>query len=91
MSRSVELPDSVYDALEAVASASGTTPAGWIAAKLPSTTDTPPEPEPASDETLEDGFEDYIGLFNSGRGDLAERHSELFLEGLLEKRRTGTL
>ncbi|HKP76263.1 MAG TPA: hypothetical protein VJT67_12120 [Longimicrobiaceae bacterium] len=29
--------------------------------------------------------------FYSARGDLAERHSELFAEGMLEKRRMGTL
>jgi uncharacterized protein (DUF433 family) len=35
MSRTLELPDATYAALERAAQASGTTPAGWIAAHLP--------------------------------------------------------
>ena len=37
MSQPLELPDPVYDALTAAASASGTTPVGWIVAHLPAT------------------------------------------------------
>ena len=86
MSRSVELPDSVYAALEAAASASGTTPAGWIAANVPH-----PAPEPECEEkaprTLADEFGEYIGMFSSGCGDLSERVSEIYGEGVLEKHR----
>jgi hypothetical protein len=35
MSRTLELPDPVYDALVEAAKASGETPVGWIAARLP--------------------------------------------------------
>ena len=35
MSRSLELPDPIYDALVEVASASGVAPADWIASRLP--------------------------------------------------------
>lgn len=130
MSRSVDLPDSVYAALEAAASAAGTTPAEWIAAKLPQPApESEPESEGEAPRTLADEFGDYIGMFSSkemdgsvcassnlspetegtprktlaerlegrvglihsGRSDLSERHSELFMEGLLEKRRTGHL
>ncbi|MFL5382688.1 MAG: hypothetical protein ACJ8GN_09270 [Longimicrobiaceae bacterium] len=87
MSKSVELSDSVYAALEATASASGTTPAEWIAAKLPQPA---PEPEPRCEEaphTLADEFGDYIGMFSSGCGDLSERVSEIYGEGVLEKHR----
>jgi hypothetical protein len=37
MSRTLELPDPVYDALVEAARASGETPVGWIAARLPRT------------------------------------------------------
>jgi len=55
MSRSVELPDEVYQRIAAEASAAGTTPAEWIAAQLPtccpdangaaSASDTPEAPD----------------------------------------------
>jgi hypothetical protein len=35
MSQHLELPDAVYAALQRAAQESGTTPAGWIAARLP--------------------------------------------------------
>jgi hypothetical protein len=35
MSRSIELPDAVYAALEKTAQANGTTAADWIAAQIP--------------------------------------------------------
>jgi len=35
MSRTLELPDEVYAALQADARSSATTPAGWIASRLP--------------------------------------------------------
>jgi hypothetical protein len=66
MSRSVELPESVYAALEAAASAAGTTPAEWIAAQLPPLSR---EPQPQCDEhparTLADEFAGRVGLFSS--------------------------
>lgn len=34
MSRSIEVPDDVYTSLEAAAAAAGTTPVGWLQAKL---------------------------------------------------------
>ena len=92
MSRSVDLPDSVYAALEVAAAASGATPAEWIAERLPQPA---PTAEPEGDEqpprTLAERLKGYIGLVHSERGDLAERHSELFMEGLLEKQKRGHL
>ena len=35
MSRTLELPDEVYAALQAAARSSATTPAGWITSRLP--------------------------------------------------------
>ena len=37
MSRTIELPDSVYEALREEAAASGITPADWIASRLSGT------------------------------------------------------
>jgi hypothetical protein len=47
MSRTLELPESVYDGLLQAARASGVSPADWIAAKLPGGTKAP-----VSDEGL---------------------------------------
>jgi hypothetical protein len=89
---SVDLSACIYAALQEAASASGTTPEGWIAANLPLPALTvQPEPEGPSSLTLAERFAAHVGGFRSGRGDLSERHSELFTEGLVEKRRTGTL
>jgi hypothetical protein len=88
----VNLSACIYAALQEAASASGTTPEGWIAANLPLPASTvQPEPEGPSSLTLAERFAAHVGGFRSGRGDLSERHSELFTEGLVEKRRTGTL
>jgi hypothetical protein len=90
MSRSVDLPDSVYAALEEAAASSGTTPAGWIGASLP-TSDAHPDDESAPPGMLAERLAGLVGLVRSGRNDLAERHSELFLEGMVEKQGTGHL
>jgi hypothetical protein len=47
--------------------------------------------EDAAPRTLYDMIKHRVGNFSSGYTDLAERHSEYFTEGLLEKRRMGTL
>lgn len=53
MSQMLELPDPIFAALREAARSSGTTPAGWIAARLPApppTNGQPPEPMLADDE-----------------------------------------
>lgn len=56
---------------------------------------TTPLPEPAGEQvetrTLADRLAGRIGRIRSGRSDLSERASELFGEGLLEKKREGRL
>jgi hypothetical protein len=89
--RAVQLPASTFTALEEAARATGTTPEGWIAANLPPTLVASEDEENAPPGTLAERLAGLVGLIRSGRNDLAERHSELFMEGLLEKRRTGTL
>jgi hypothetical protein len=88
MSRPLELPDPVYDALTAAASASGTTPVGWIVAHLPA----PKPPIPADAKTMADLLRGRTGRIAS-RGTIAysENCGELFTEGLEEKRREGRL
>ena len=114
MSRSIELSDDIYEQLEAEASAAGTTPEEWIAARLPKhcaecnesaqAPSTPSDQNPASGagessgndasappKTLAERMAGRIGRISSGRTDGSERVSEIFLEGLLEKKRTGHL
>lgn len=93
MSRMLELPDPVYTALEAAASASGLTPAAWIAAHLPSA-DVPDQPnggvEPA--RTLADLFAGRVGqIASGGRERLSENAGERFTDYLEAKRREGRL
>jgi hypothetical protein len=87
----VHLPACTFAALEEAASASGTTPEGWIAANLPPASTVESGSEALPSTTLAERFAALVGGFRSGRGDLSERHSELFADGMVEKRRTGTL
>ena len=50
MSRMLELPDRVYDALIEAAQEAGDTPADWIAARLPGTANGNGKPEPTEAE-----------------------------------------
>lgn len=89
MSHSLDLPDPVYDALQQAASASGTTPVGWIAAHLP-----PSAPPTAANgaKTLADLLSGYIGQFHSGSKEpLSENTGERFTDYLEQKRREGRL
>ena len=47
--------------------------------------------EDAAPRSLYDMIKHRVGNFSFDYTDLAERHSEYFAEGMLEKRRTGTL
>src|SRR5687768_999218 len=88
MSRSIDLPDSVFAALEEAATASGTSPAEWIAAHLPQPAPTvEPECDGQPPRTLADEFAGRVGGFSSGRSDLSERVSELYGQGMVEKHR----
>lgn len=83
MSQPLELPDPVFDALSIAAAASGTTPAGWIAAHLP-------EAKPAtanSAKTLADLFAGRTGrIASGGRIPLSEACGERFTDVLERKR-----
>ncbi|HEX5472714.1 MAG TPA: hypothetical protein VFW73_12560 [Lacipirellulaceae bacterium] len=91
MSQILELPDPVFDALQEAATASGTTPVGWIAAHLHA--DSPAEETPTNGpKTLADMFMGHIGGIASGSEEtLSEKCGERFTEHLLRKRREGRL
>ena len=89
MSRSIDLPDPIFDALEQAASASGMTPIGWIAAHLPS------QPKPVTvngAKSLADLLAGRIGRIHSGgKETLSENCGERFTDHLEQKRREGRL
>lgn len=92
MSKSLELPDPVYDALEQAANACGTTPVGWIAAHL-----LPAEPPQLSEngtgpKSLAEAMAKHIGTVHSGGKEaLSQNHRELFTDYLVQKKREGRL
>jgi hypothetical protein len=91
--RMILVSEDVFHDLEVEAHALGTTPAEWIAARLPDRS--PPATEPNGGthppRTLADEFAGRVGRFSSGRSDLSERVSELFADGMVEKHREGRL
>jgi hypothetical protein len=56
MSRTIELPDAVYAALQRAAQANGTTAADWIAAHVAATTPSSGETFPPKQEWLDSDF-----------------------------------
>jgi hypothetical protein len=89
MSQSLELPDPIFDALQQVASASGTTPVGWIAAHLPERADSE---SMNGAKSLADLLAGHIGLIHSGGKEaLSENCGERFTDYLEQKRREGRL
>jgi hypothetical protein len=91
MSYLLEIPDDLYAALQAAAEACGTTPLGWIAAHLPSTTETPEEPAGAP-QTLADLFAGRVGHIQSGGIErLSEACGEKFTDYVEAKRKAGRL
>ena len=89
MSQNLELPDPIFDALQQAASASGTTPIGWIAAHLP-VPDPPLAPNGA--KSLADLLAGRVGLIHSGGKEaLSENCGERFTDYLEQKRREGRL
>jgi hypothetical protein len=89
VSQMLELPDPLYDALQQAAEATGTTPQGWIAARL-EVVDV--KKSPANAKTLADLLEGRIGrIASSGEGRLSEDCGGKFAEHLQHKREKGTL
>lgn len=88
MSLPLELPETVYHALAEAASASGTTPVGWIVARLPA-----PEPKfPPHAKTMANVLRGRTGrIASDGKIVYSQNCGELFTDGLEEKRREGRL
>ena len=88
MSRNLELPEPVYNALESAAAATGTTPAGWIAAQLPVH-----EPTAANGAlSLADLFAGRTSrIASGGKENLSEFGREIYADDLECRRREGRL
>lgn len=87
MSQTLELPDSVYDALKKAADATGTTPAEWIATRLPKV----PEQPANNGKTAADLFAGRIGVIRSEGRDPSEDIGRSFTEYVVQKKRDGIL
>jgi len=88
MAKTLELPDPIFDALQNAANASGTTPADWIASKLPAA---PQEPLQKY-KSLAEAFEGLVGSVHSGSKEpLSQNCGERFTDYLVQKRREGRL
>jgi len=89
MSHQLELPDSIYAALEKAAQSSGTTPVGWIVAHLPNDVS---EESASGQQTMADLFAGRTGRIRSGgKEELSESCGEKFTDYLEEKRAEGRL
>ena len=88
MSRMIELPEPIYNALEEAAAATGTTPVAWIASHLPVR-----EPTASNGaRTLADLFAGRTGRIASGGTEkLSELGSKHFADDLERKRHEGRL
>lgn len=90
MSQTIELPDPLFASLKKAAEATGTTPVGWIAAKL-SGSDAESIPQHGT-ENLADLFAGRIGRVRSGGAErLSEDCGEKFADYVIEKRNAGRL
>jgi hypothetical protein len=88
MSKQLELPDGVYDALVDVAEASGTTPAEWIARRVESAESIRSGNGSGRPLTLGELLKCKIGVFRSGKAtNVSERVDELFGDYLQQKRK----
>ena len=83
MSRSIEPSREVHTPADETAA----TGAAAVEARESEVTAT----ENAAPRSLYDLIKHRVGTCSLGYTDLAERHSEYFMEGMLEKQRTGTL
>lgn len=88
MSRTLDIPEPVFTALESAAAATGMTPVAWIAAHLP----TREKPDSNGARTLADLFAGRTGRIASGGNlDLSEECGDHFAQELQRKRSEGRL
>lgn len=89
MSRIIELPEPVYQALRDAAEASGVSPAAWIAARVGAPTEHETE---RMAPTLAESFAGRVGqIASGGREPLSEGAGQAFADYLEAKRRAGHL
>ena len=94
MSRTLELPEPVYEALEKAAQAAGVSPAGWLERLLGFENGTPhPKEEKNGTEqlTMYDVLKDVIGKFHFGEAHFSQNTGEKFADILEQKRKEGHL
>lgn len=83
MSQNLEIPDPIFNALQQAATASGTTPVGWIAAHLPPAK-APADNTGARPKTLADMFAGRIGGISSdGKETYSQNCGERFTKYIL--------
>src|SRR5438874_4044302 len=90
MSRTLELPDELYERLEKVAAEGHTTPVDWLDQHVPKSNGQ--TAQPVAKRTLRERLEGLIGNFSSGGQErLSENCGEKFTDYLEQKRREGRL
>ncbi len=79
MSRNLELPEEVFQALEKVAQANGVSPAEWIVGQLPSGY------APREERPLSEAMRSFIGVIDSSEEPHTGYPDTAFTKGLVEK------
>jgi hypothetical protein len=88
MSRTLELPDELYERLEKAAAEGHTTPVDWLEHHVPKPNGQ--STAPADKKTLRERLRGLIGNFSSGGQErLSEDCGEKFADYLEQKRREG--
>ncbi len=94
MSKMIEVPDELYAELTEAAAEDGTTPLGWIAARLRLLRRNRHVNARLNGQTLAERAAELglVGVVNSGGAErLSEQHSEVFGEMLETQRKAGRL
>jgi hypothetical protein len=90
MSRTLELPDELYERIAKIAEESQTTPVGWLDQHVPKPNG--PAAPPAVKKTLRERLDGLIGSIESSGGEHLSRDcGEKFTDYLEQKRREGRL
>lgn len=90
MSKTLEIPDDLYETLRETADAQGMSPVAWIAARLGHTTNG--DNGKSATGTLAERFAGRTGRIRSGGAQrLSEAGSEVFTDYLESKRQSGRL
>ena len=92
MSKILEIPDDLYEALRESADAQGVSPVDWIAARLGRDADVLTSGEGRTAGSLAERFAGRVGRIRSGGTErLSEADGEAFVDYLESKRQAGRL